>query len=90
MSEENDEFSDWWSIPEPILLRILSYLKLSEVANAAQACKRWHSIANDDFVWHKLFIRDFKLDTDIGLKPGKLLEYIIYEDLVMKYLFIRC
>lgn len=71
MSQEKDDFSDWWSIPEPVLLRVLSYLKPCDVAAAASTCKRWYSIGYDDWIWHKLFLRDFKLDRNIDLKPGK-------------------
>lgn len=71
MSQEKDDFSDWWSIPEPILLRVLSYLKPIDVANAASTCQRWYLIGYDDWIWNKLFLRDFKLDKNIDLKPGK-------------------
>lgn len=77
MSEERDEFSDWWTIPEPFLLRIFSYLKISDVCNASKSCRRWFSIANDEFLWRLLFVRDFKLESAIGLKPGNNIHILL-------------
>lgn len=71
MSQENDELSHWWVIPEPILLAVLSYLRPCDVSNASLTCKRWYSICLDDWIWKKLFMRDFKVYSDINLKPGK-------------------
>lgn len=71
MIMDDDDYSNWWSIPEPLLLQVLIYLKPCDVNSASLTCQRWFAIANDDFVWHNLIIRDFKLDTSIDLKPGK-------------------
>lgn len=79
METDKDDFSDWWSIPEPILLRVLTYLKPSDVSAMSSVCKRWNLVSNDEFVWQKMFIRDFKLDLDtgIGLKPGMFYNYYV-------------
>lgn len=65
-----EEESLWWSIPEPVLLQIFSYLKPKDILSAGQCCKRWYQISYDDFLWKKLLHRDFRIDSNIGLKPG--------------------
>lgn len=64
------EKSKWWTIPEPVLLKVLYYLKPKDVLNAGVTCKRWWMISQDDLLWRKMFLRDFKVEANIGLKPG--------------------
>lgn len=63
--------SDWSLIPEPILLKIFAALKAKEILNAGEGCRRWNEIARDDYIWRKIFQRDFKIDPSIVLKPGE-------------------
>lgn len=81
-SDSEDSFSDdddnkyncsmWSLIPEPVFFKILKLKILSsvDILRAGTACRRWNIIAKDDFLWKKLFQRDFKVDPNIGLRPG--------------------
>lgn len=63
-------YTEWNFIPEPILLRILTLLPVRDVLNVSECCSRWNDISKDDYLWKKIFQRDFKVDRSIPLKPG--------------------
>ena len=72
---ENEEYfeesSIWWRIPEEVLLKVLLYLTPRDAISVSQCCRRWEKIARDDYIWKRYFHHDFKIDRNIGLKPGK-------------------
>lgn len=68
---DEDSLSHWNLIPEPVLLKILNSLTARDILNASECCHRWNFIARDNYLWRKIFQRDFKVDPAIGLKPGK-------------------
>lgn len=41
-------------LPVEISLKILCYLDCASLCNAAQVCKKWKSLADDDRVWHHM------------------------------------
>ncbi|KAF9427506.1 hypothetical protein BGZ94_004771 [Podila epigama] len=51
--------------PPEIALRILSYLDATSLCHAAQVCKSWKRLADDDVVWHRM------CEQHIGLKCTK-------------------
>lgn len=69
-SDDNELFSKWSLIPEPVFLSILQNLSTSDTIHAGQCCRRWNVISKDDYLWRKFFQRDFKVAKNIGLKPG--------------------
>lgn len=84
MNFERDNFDDenyvpsvWSLLPEPVLLKIFYKLSPQEILNAGQSCIRWNEIARDDYLWKRLFHRDFKVDKNVGLKPGKSLSILM-------------
>lgn len=62
--------SCWCVVPEEVFLQILYYLTHKDVLNVGLCCKRWNTISKDDFLWKKMFHRDFKIDIHISIKPG--------------------
>ncbi|KAF9106340.1 hypothetical protein BGX29_009757 [Mortierella sp. GBA35] len=52
-------------LPPEISLRILSYLDATSLCHAAQVCKSWKRLADDDVVWHRM------CEQHIGLKCTK-------------------
>ncbi|KAK5821913.1 putative E3 ubiquitin ligase complex SCF subunit sconB [Linnemannia elongata] len=52
-------------LPPEISLRILSYLDATSLCHAAQVCKSWRRLADDDVVWHRM------CEQHIGLKCTK-------------------
>ena len=64
--------TEWPFIPDPILLKILTQLPVHDILNVSECCRRWHDISRDDWLWRKVFQRDFKVDKTIALKPGKM------------------
>ncbi|RUP44968.1 quinon protein alcohol dehydrogenase-like superfamily [Jimgerdemannia flammicorona] len=46
---------DFISVLTPeISFKILSYLDAKSLCHAAQVCKRWKALADDDVIWHKM------------------------------------
>lgn len=74
---DSENFSNWCLIPEPVLLKILAHLTARDILNAGECCNRWNQIAKDDYLWRKVFQRDFKIERNIGLKPGILYTILI-------------
>lgn len=70
MDFDNENYSNWCFIPEPVLLKILAHLSARDILNAGECCRRWNQISKDDYLWRKIFQRDFKIDRNIVLKPG--------------------
>ncbi|KAF9375484.1 hypothetical protein CPC16_000693 [Podila verticillata] len=57
---------DFLSITPPeVAFRILSYLDATSLCHAAQVCKSWKRLADDDVVWHRM------CEQHIGLKCTK-------------------
>ncbi|KAF9920638.1 hypothetical protein FBU30_009503 [Linnemannia zychae] len=52
-------------LPPEIAFRILSYLDATSLCHAAQVCKSWKRLADDDVVWHRM------CEQHIGLKCTK-------------------
>lgn len=69
-TNEDYEESLWWTIPDLVLLKILSYLTVKDVASVAATCRRWYEVANDDLMWKHRFQKHFRTDPAIPLKPG--------------------
>lgn len=63
--------TEWDYIPDPILLKILAQLPVRDILNASECCRRWNDISKDDYLWKKVFQRDFKVDRTIAIKPGE-------------------
>ncbi|KAF9359155.1 hypothetical protein BGX26_013008 [Mortierella sp. AD094] len=52
-------------LPTEISLRILSHLDATSLCHAAQVCKSWKRLADDDVIWHRM------CEQHIGLKCTK-------------------
>lgn len=46
-------------LPTEINLRIFSYLDAESLCRAAQVCKLWKDLAENDIIWHKLYEQNF-------------------------------
>lgn len=72
----DDEAGAWEFVPDPIFLQLTGYLSVQDVLNMSATCKSWFQMAQDDYLWKRLFRRDFKVSPNIGLKPGTILKFI--------------
>lgn len=76
-NNENDECNyvwnntEWNFIPDPVLLKILNLLSVRDILNVSECCRRWNDITKDDYLWKRIFQRDFKVNRTIPLKPGE-------------------
>ncbi|TMW41234.1 hypothetical protein DOY81_013686, partial [Sarcophaga bullata] len=68
-NEEGDE-SLWWTIPDLVLLKIMSMLTIKDITNISATCHRWYYLANDDLMWKHRFQEHFRTDPAIPLRPG--------------------
>lgn len=64
--------SQWCMIPEPVFIDILKGLSAKTILNVGECCRRWNDISRDDYLWKKIFRRDFQVDHKIELKPGEV------------------
>lgn len=69
-ADDESDYSNWSLIPEPVFIKILQHLTTADTLRAGQCCHRWNLISKDDYLWKKIFQRDFKVAPNIGLKPG--------------------
>ncbi|XP_060599687.1 F-box/WD repeat-containing protein 5-like [Ruditapes philippinarum] len=62
--------SPWQNIiPDSLLLDIFSYLDIKTLGRSAQVCTTWRRVAYDEFLWHNIIKRVWKVTG--GLAPGK-------------------
>lgn len=71
-TRSNQSLDKWCLIPEPVFIDILKDLSAKTVLNVGECCRRWNDISKDNYLWEKIFRRDFRVDRKIELKPGKL------------------
>ncbi|XP_054480327.1 F-box only protein 15-like [Anoplopoma fimbria] len=50
-------------LPSEILLKILSYLDASSLSSISLVSKTFHQLADDDVIWHKIYMSDFGSQT---------------------------
>lgn len=67
----NYNYNKWSLIPEPVLIGILNYLSSRNILNVGECCRRWNDISQANYLWKRIFQRDFRVDKKIELKPGK-------------------
>ncbi len=70
-SRLDENYSQWYLIPEPVLIDILKGLSAKTILNVGECCRRWNDIAKENYLWKRVFQRDFQVDPKIELKPGK-------------------
>lgn len=70
--DEDYESSEWWSIPDLALLKILTLLDTKDILSVSATCRRWNEVANDDILWKHHFQQHFRTEPSITLKPGRM------------------
>lgn len=75
---DEEEGGGWEFVPDPIFLQLTGFLSVQDVLNMSGTCKSWYQMAQDDYLWKRLFRRDFKVSSNIGLKPGTILNKQIF------------
>ncbi|XP_076683454.1 F-box and WD repeat domain containing 5 [Andrena cerasifolii] len=71
LSETFEGNANWCYMSDSILLNIFKYLTPKELTIAGEVCRSWHRVSRDEFLWKDLFYQIYKIDPDIGIKPGK-------------------
>ncbi|NWQ80166.1 FBXW5 protein, partial [Columbina picui] len=57
-------------VPDSVLLEIFLYLEPADVLSAGRACRQWHDVARDEFLWKELFYRYYGVSRDVPRHPG--------------------
>ncbi|KAJ8260932.1 hypothetical protein COCON_G00166550 [Conger conger] len=57
----------WDSLPDELLLGILSCLPLQDLLATSRVCKRWHRLAFDESLWHSVDLSG-KVQVDVALQ----------------------
>ncbi|KAG7205585.1 hypothetical protein KM043_007556 [Ampulex compressa] len=70
-SDDAEGNENWYYMPDSILLNIFQYLTPKELTTAGEVCRTWNRVSHDQFLWKDLFYRTYKIDTDVGIMPGK-------------------
>ncbi|XP_020287026.1 F-box/WD repeat-containing protein 5 [Pseudomyrmex gracilis] len=71
LSQLSDVDTNWYYMPDSVLLSIFQYLTPKELLTAGEVCSSWHRVSRDEFLWKYLFYRTYKIDPDVGIMPGK-------------------
>lgn len=93
--EVDENYSHWCMIPEPVFIEILTYLSAKSILNVGECCCRWNDISKDNYLWKKMFRRDFPVDRKIELRPGKVVIFffvcvrILNFSLLKKIVFLK-
>lgn len=66
-----DGEGQWEYLPDPVYLQVTAFLTVQDLVHMSRTCRTWHGMAQDDYLWKRLFRRDFKISLSIGLRPGK-------------------
>ena len=48
-------------LPDSIILHILAYLPFSSIGSAAQVCRHWQGVCQDELLWRQVFLQHYKL-----------------------------
>ncbi|ELU06661.1 hypothetical protein CAPTEDRAFT_220138 [Capitella teleta] len=67
-----DALHAWELLPDDLIFLIFNHLPACVLIKASEVCKRWHRIAQDEFLWRDLLILDWKVppNTRLPLKVG--------------------
>uniref|UniRef100_A0A8B9JQ41 F-box domain-containing protein n=1 Tax=Astyanax mexicanus TaxID=7994 RepID=A0A8B9JQ41_ASTMX len=66
-SRESTAGLSWDSLPDELLLGILSRLSLQDLLRTSRVCKRWHRVAFDEFLWRSVdLVGKAQLDAELG------------------------
>ncbi|XP_014475307.1 PREDICTED: F-box/WD repeat-containing protein 5 isoform X2 [Dinoponera quadriceps] len=71
LSQQSESDDNWYYMPDSILLNIFQYLTPKELMTAGEVCRSWHRVSHDEFLWKDLFYQTYKIDSDVGIMPGK-------------------
>lgn len=63
--------TDWYYMPDSVLLSIFQYLNPRELLTAGEVCRSWNRVSQDEMLWKALFYRTYKVDASVGIMPGK-------------------
>ena len=63
--------SEFYDFPNEIIVKVLTYLKVEEIARCHQVSKRINAICHDESLWKKINIHN------IDLVPAKLLQLVL-------------
>ncbi|XP_016843564.1 F-box/WD repeat-containing protein 5 [Nasonia vitripennis] len=69
--ESNESNTDWYYMPDSVLLSIFQYLNPRELLTAGEVCRSWNRVSQDEMLWKALFYRTYKVDASVGIMPGK-------------------
>lgn len=61
----------WNLLPDSLLLDIFAYIEVADLLRVGQVCNSWNRVANDEFLWKSLFLRDWKVPRSAQRAPGK-------------------
>jgi F-box/WD-40 domain protein 5 len=62
--------SNWYYLPDSILLHIFQYLSARELLDVGLTCRSWLRVSYDEFLWKDLFYCNFKIDPSVKIVPG--------------------
>lgn len=62
--------SNWYYLPDPILLHIFQYLSARELLDVGQTCRSWLRVSYDEYLWKDLVYHNYKIDRSVKIAPG--------------------
>lgn len=61
----------WAFLPIPVLLEVFKRLDYKNVVKVSCVCRNWYEISRVEYLWKYLFYRNFKVESNVALIPGK-------------------
>lgn len=62
--------SNWYYLPDSILLHIFQYLSARELLDVGLTCRSWSRVSYDEYLWKDLVYHNFKIDRSVKIAPG--------------------
>jgi F-box/WD-40 domain protein 5 len=70
--------SNWYYLPDSILLHIFQYLSARELLDVGLTCRSWLRVSYDEFLWKDLFYSNFKIEPSVKIVPGRLSNFALF------------
>ena len=66
----SEPFCPWADLPDSLLLHIFCFLSSEEVRLAAEVCRKWYRLSQDEMLWKRLLQETYSVSNKVKLPMG--------------------